>query len=62
MSGERLEAVMGVAESPVEVYDASRDELRVELFGSGGVLRAVFAEGDTRAREIVFEKVRFARR
>jgi len=62
VSGERLEAVMGVAESPVEVYDASRDELRVELFGSGGVLRAVFAEGDTRAREIVFEKVRFARR
>jgi len=34
----KLEARAGVAWSAVEVYDGTKHQLRVELFGSGSVL------------------------
>jgi hypothetical protein len=41
----KLEARAGAAWSAVEVYDGTRHQLRVELFGSGSVL-AMNLEGD----------------
>jgi hypothetical protein len=41
----KLEARAGVAWSAVEVYDGTRHQLRVELFGSGSVL-TLQVEGD----------------
>ncbi|HSE51799.1 MAG TPA: serine hydrolase domain-containing protein, partial [Gemmatimonadales bacterium] len=41
----KLEAKLGVAWSAVEVFDGTRHQLRVELFGSGSVL-AMHVEGD----------------
>ena len=57
-----LFARMGVAESKVEVYDATKDKLRVELFGGGGVVEAVFPEGAARASELKLEGASFRRR
>jgi CubicO group peptidase (beta-lactamase class C family) len=57
----RLEARMGVARSAVEVYDAAKDRLRVELFGGGGVIDAVFTAGATRATEMRLEGASFTR-
>ncbi len=57
-----LFARMGVAESKVEVYDATKDKLRVELFGGGGVVEAVFPEGAAQASELKLEGASFRRR
>jgi hypothetical protein len=40
----RLQARMGVARSPVEVFNAEKNELRVELFGRGTVLAVTFPQ------------------
>jgi hypothetical protein len=44
MAGGTLTAAMGVARGEVEVYDADRNQLRVELFGRGRVMQAVASE------------------
>lgn len=62
LEGERLEARAGVARCPVEVFDATTEKLRVELFGGGDVIRAVFENGDANASAFEFKNVRFARR
>ena len=59
---DSLRARMGVAESKVEVYDATKDKLRVELFGGGGVVEAVFPEGAAQASELKLEGASFRRR
>jgi CubicO group peptidase (beta-lactamase class C family) len=41
--GDSLVARMGLARSAVQVYDRAKDQLRVELFGSGSVLTAEIA-------------------
>jgi hypothetical protein len=57
----RLVATMGVAQSPVEVFDAASDRLRVELLGAGAVIEARIPAGDTRVRSLQFEGATFAR-
>jgi hypothetical protein len=58
----RLEAVMGVARCPVEVSDAAKNQLRVELLGGGDVIEARFADGGSRARELRMLGASFERR
>jgi CubicO group peptidase (beta-lactamase class C family) len=41
----KLEARMGAAWSAVEVFDASKNQLRVELFGSGEVVNVTMSDG-----------------
>ena len=60
--GARLEAEMGVARSAVEVYDAAKEKLRVELFGGGDVVDAVFTEGAAKATALRLEGVSYARK
>jgi CubicO group peptidase (beta-lactamase class C family) len=60
--GSHLEAAMGVARSAVEVYDAATEKLRVELFGGGSVIEAVFAPGESRARAMRIMGATLARR
>ncbi len=57
-----LEAVMGVAHSPAEVYDAAKNQLRVELFGGGDVMEVRFDEGDPQAREVRLSGAIFERK
>lgn len=52
VEGGRLAASMGVARCPVEVFDAAKERLRIELFGRGGVVDVVFPEGATRAAAV----------
>ncbi|MBL0940269.1 MAG: serine hydrolase [Gemmatimonadaceae bacterium] len=54
-----LEARMGSAWSAVEVYDATKNQLRVELFGSGGVM-TMNVDGD-RVVSVNFEGFTFTR-
>lgn len=58
----RLEAVMGVARSKVEVFDAAKDQLRVVLFGTGNVIEARFGDGDGSARELELREVIYTRK
>lgn len=58
----RLEAVMGVARCPVEVYDAAQNKLRIELFGGGDVIEVRFDDGSSRARELRLLGASFERR
>lgn len=48
----RLEARLGVARSPVEVFDATKNQLRVELLGGGSVLTVGFAQEKSAASEV----------
>ena len=41
----KLEARAGVASGPVEIFDGSKHQLRIELFGGGEVL-TMEVEGD----------------
>jgi CubicO group peptidase (beta-lactamase class C family) len=50
----RLEARLGVARSRVEVFDAAKNQLRVELLGSGSVVTVNFAPDAARASEVAF--------
>lgn len=56
----KLLARMGVAQSDVEVFDGAKNQLRVELFGSGDVV-TVIMEGE-RAQALEVGGNRFARR
>lgn len=56
-----LEVVMGVAESPAEVLDATKDELRVELMGGGDAVAFEFPPGGGPATALVVQGERFAR-
>lgn len=58
----KLEAIMGEARSSVEVFDAEKEQLRVELFGGGSVMQVYFYQGADRAREILLEGASFKRR
>jgi CubicO group peptidase (beta-lactamase class C family) len=62
VNGAKLEASMGVARSAVEVYDATANKLRVELFGGGDVVEAIFPDGAARAAELRLEDVSYRRK
>ena len=61
-AGGRLEAVMGVAWSRVEVYDAATNRLRVELIGSGSVIQMEFPPAGGPATAAVMLDARFERK
>jgi hypothetical protein len=61
VEGERLEVEMGVARSPAEVFDAAKNELRVELTGGGSVVAFEFPATGGRATALVVEGERFER-
>ncbi len=60
--GERLEAIAGVARSAVEVYDASSNRLRVELFGGGSVIQLEFPPEGGPAKAAAMLAARFERK
>jgi CubicO group peptidase (beta-lactamase class C family) len=62
LEGDHLEAVMGVARSSVEAYDAAKNKLRVELLGRGSVMEARFSGGSGRASSLVLLDTVFERR
>ncbi len=62
VAGGRLEAVMGVARSQVEVYEAATNRLRVELFGGGSVVQMEFPAGGGPAMVAVMLDARFERK
>ena len=45
---------MGAARSPVEVFDATKNQLRVELFGRGSVAEVRF-DGDVAVEVLLLE-------
>lgn len=55
----RLEAVAGAARSAVEVFDGTRNQLRVELSGSGSVMTVELEDG--RAARLLFGGQTFVR-
>ena len=57
----RLEAVMGVARSSAEVYDAEKNQLRVELFGRGSVLAVDFPAAGQAASAVQLMNTTFTR-
>jgi CubicO group peptidase (beta-lactamase class C family) len=59
--GEALEVEMGVARSRAEVFDAAKDELRVELTGGGSVVAFEFPAGGGPAAALEIEGERFER-
>jgi len=59
LRGDTLECRMGVAQADAEVFDAERNQLRVELLGSADIVTAVVDSGRVMALEI--SGVRFSR-
>jgi hypothetical protein len=57
----RLQASMGAAQSAVEVLDAAKDELRVELFGGGTSLAVRFPPSGGPASEVALLGMPFRR-
>ena len=57
-----LEARLGVARSKVEVFDASKNQLRVELLGRGSVLTVGFSPGEEAADEVAMLGQSFRRK
>jgi CubicO group peptidase (beta-lactamase class C family) len=57
----RLEAVMGVARSPIEVYNAEKNQLRAELFGRGSVLAVDFHAAGQAASAVQLMNTTFTR-
>jgi hypothetical protein len=57
---DRLVARMGVARSAVEVFDNTRNQLRLELFGSGDVVSVEMRDG--RASSITMSGLTYRRR
>ena len=57
-----LEVRMGVAASRAEVYDASKDQLRVELTGSGTIVAFEFPAAGGPAAAVTMHGERFERR
>jgi len=58
---EGLRVAMGVAGSPAEVYDAAKNQLRVELTGGGTVVAFEFPPAGGPATALVIEGERFER-
>jgi len=58
----RLQASMGAARCPAEVFDAAKHQLRVELFGGGSVVTAVLAEDGRSVSALELLETRFDRR
>jgi len=58
---EGLELRMGVVRSRAEVYDAAKDQLRIEVGGGGQVATFVFPDGGGPARAVRLAGVEFAR-
>ena len=58
---DRLEMTMGRMWSAVEVFDASRNALRVEPAGGGQVVTFDISEGADRARSLRFNQIDFLR-
>lgn len=58
----RLQAAMGAARCPVEVFDGTKHQLRVELFGSGEVIGAILGEDGRSVAALEFQGTRFERR
>ncbi len=56
-----LEVKMGVAASRAEVFDAAKDQLRVELFGGGSVASFEFPAGGGPATAVTIHGERFER-
>ena len=56
-----LEVEMGVARSRAEVFDAAKNELRVELTGGGSVAAFEFPASGSRAAALVIDGERFER-
>ena len=52
---------MGVARSRAEVFNAEKDELRVELTGGGSVAAFEFPAAGRQATALVIEGERFVR-
>jgi hypothetical protein len=61
VTDEGLAVEMGVARSTAEVYDAAKDELRVELTGGGSVVAFEFPPGGGRAAALTINGQRFER-
>jgi hypothetical protein len=61
VGADGLEVAMGVAKSPAEVLDATKDELRVELMGGGDAVAFEFPPGGGPATALVVQGERFAR-
>lgn len=59
MVNGKLEAQMGAAWSAIEVYDNTKNQLRVELFGGGEVITVGVKDG--RADSVLFEGLTFSR-
>lgn len=59
--GEGLEVRMGVARSRAEVYDATTNQLRVELAGSGVVVHFLFPKGGGPAEAVRYNGEVFGR-
>lgn len=58
----KLEASMGLLRSVAEVFDATKESLRVELTpGQGDVARFIFGENDTQAARVEYNGQRFER-
>ena len=55
----KLAAKMGVATSAIEVYDNTKNRLRIEIFGGGDVMDVEMKEG--RAEVMIFEGDRYVR-
>jgi hypothetical protein len=55
----KLRVAFGLAESDVEVYDAGKNQLRVELLGGGSVVTFHIENGST--REIEMDGIKFSR-
>ncbi|HEU4334346.1 MAG TPA: serine hydrolase, partial [Candidatus Eisenbacteria bacterium] len=60
LNGDRLRATMGALESDAEIYDGTKDQVRVELTGSGEVV-TFECEGET-AKALSYQNARFERR
>lgn len=60
LANGKVEANMGAAWSAVEVYDASKNQLRLELFGNGEVATVTMAGG--RASSIAMSGIEFSRK
>jgi CubicO group peptidase (beta-lactamase class C family) len=61
LRGERLEVSMGPLRSGVEVYDGAKDQLRVELTGSGETIAFEFGSDPGRATALLYNGIRFER-
>ena len=58
--GGKLDYKLGAVYGPVEIYDATKDQMRIELVGSGTVLKFTFPDIGP-ATSIEFQNLTFNR-